>query len=99
MIVLYRQSFFLLLHGLSGLFLTFGEDDREIAKKAQTSEPAARAVSLRSYKASEISNRLAGLRANEQYHQMCGRAIIWRTSVLIIWHTRLDSGSQVRRSV
>jgi hypothetical protein len=37
-----------------------------------TPEPAARAVCLRPYKTSEISNRLAGLRANEQYHQMCG---------------------------
>src|SRR5260370_31908390 len=55
------------------LFRTFGEDDRKITKKAQTSEPAARAECLRPYKRSEISNRLAGLRANEQYHQMCGR--------------------------
>jgi hypothetical protein len=39
-------------------------------KKAQTSKPVARAVSLGPYKTSEISNRLAGLRANEQYHQM-----------------------------
>jgi hypothetical protein len=44
----------------------------KITKKAQTSETAARAVCLRPYKTSEISNRLAGLRANEQYHQMCG---------------------------
>src|SRR5882724_10336271 len=32
----------------------------------------ARAVCLRPYKTSAISNRLAGLQANEQYHQMCG---------------------------
>jgi hypothetical protein len=55
------------------VFSTFGEDDRKITKKAQTSVPAARAECLRPYKSSEISNRLAGLRANEQYHQMCGR--------------------------
>ncbi len=54
------------------LFRTFGDDDLKITKKAQTSEPAARAVCLRPYKTSEITNRLAGLRANEQYHQMCG---------------------------
>jgi len=64
---------------LSGFWGTFGEDDRKITKKAQTPEPAARAVCLRPYKTSEISNRLAGLRANEQCHQMCARAIVWRT--------------------
>src|SRR5712675_1731535 len=63
---------------LDWVFRTFGEDDRKITKKAQTPEPAARAVCLRPYKTSEISNRLAGLRANEQYHQMCDRAAIWR---------------------
>jgi hypothetical protein len=54
------------------LFRTFGEDDRKITNKTQTPEPAARAACLRPYKTSEIGNRLAGLRANEQYHQMCG---------------------------
>jgi hypothetical protein len=65
-----------LLSELSGLWRTFGEDNRKITKKAQTPEPAARAVCLRPYKTSEISNRLAGLRANEQYHQMYARAQI-----------------------
>jgi len=55
---------------INGLFVTFGEDDRKITEKAQTTVPAARAVCLRPYKTSEISNRLADLRANEQYHQM-----------------------------
>jgi hypothetical protein len=54
------------------LFRTFGEDDRKITNKAQAPEPAARAACQRPYKTSEISNRLAGLGANEQYHQMCG---------------------------
>ncbi len=52
-------------------FRTFGEDYRKITKKAQTSEP--RESRCATYKTSEISNRVTGLRANEQYHQMCGR--------------------------
>ena len=58
------------------LFRTFDEDDRKITKKAHTPEPAARAVCLRPYKTSDISNRSASLRASEQYHQMCGKSQI-----------------------
>ena len=46
--------------------------DLKITQNAQTPQPAARALCLRPYKTSAISNRLAGLQANEQYHQMCG---------------------------
>ena len=55
------------------LFRTFGEDDRKITMKAQTPEPPELYV-CDLIRQSEISNRLAGLRANEQYHRMCGRA-------------------------
>jgi hypothetical protein len=67
-----NRLFYLVGHLTAVHDRTFGEDDRKITKKVQTPEPAARAVCLRPYKTSEISNRLAGLRANEQYYQMCG---------------------------
>ena len=68
----FRCTIILPPSAIQWVFRTFGEDDRKITKKAQIPEPAARAQCLRPYKTSEISNRLAGLRANEQYHQMCG---------------------------
>jgi hypothetical protein len=56
----------------------------KMTEKHEEGEAAARAVGLQPYKTSEISNRLAGLRAKEQYHPKCARAIIWRTFVLIL---------------
>jgi hypothetical protein len=61
-----------------GLFLTFGEDEPKRAEKKRTSFRAADTVSWRPPKATDISNKLAAPSAIEQYHQMCGRAIICR---------------------
>jgi hypothetical protein len=52
----------------------FGEDEPKSAEKKQASLRAAKTVSWRPPKSTEINERLVALSAIGQYHQMCGRA-------------------------